>query len=146
MSMQEKPSNEMIITSSIDEVQNLLRWVDLVLEESDITEKAFVDELIVAVDEAVSNIILHAYSSEPDNIVKVVLDIQSESVTVKIFDTGKTFEPDSVPLPVKVKSIQDTNLEGFGMMLVHSFMDEVTYVFKEKGIRIYNELFMVKNR
>lgn len=79
----------------------------------------------LAVNEIVANIITHAYADQPDGRVTIVVTVVPEplQLVVDLFDTGSSFDPTTVPEP----NLDDVQIHGYGLFLVHSLMDEVTY-------------------
>ncbi len=60
-----------------------------------------------------------------DRRVSIHADFSSESMQIRISDEGAGFNPDSVPDPRAEENI--TKLSGRGLLLIRSFMDEVTH-------------------
>ena len=59
---------------------------------------AAIDELIVAVNEALSNIVRHSYQNKP-GAIKVSMVCSQGAVKVTLHDNGPGFDPTSVPTP-----------------------------------------------
>lgn len=70
--------------------------------------------------------------------VQIVAKIRPERVTYVIRDEGPGFDPSKVPDPTDPENL--VRAHGRGLMLIQSFMDEVS--FNESG----NEITMVKHR
>ena len=110
-------------------------------------EKAGFDEnevmkLALAVDEACSNVMEHAYGgSSSKGEVRVRVSFDPEQVLVEVVDTGKGFDPSQI-LAKDVKQLMDERRSGgLGWRLIRAVMDDVQYrmVPGEK-----NELRMIK--
>jgi len=101
-----------------------------------------VNRIVLAVDEAVSNIIEHAYD-EPgqQGDIRVVLDADYNRFEVVIIDTGRQFDPAQIDVPDIAEHIRRGKKKGLGIFLMRQIMDEVKYTFVH-GVR--NELRMVK--
>jgi serine/threonine-protein kinase RsbW len=89
--------------------------------------KDTIDKIILAVDEACTNIIKHAYKYDPDGRIIITLKADKKTFTVEIIDYGKSFEPDLVPKPDLQKYFNEKRVGGLGMYLMKSLMDEVQY-------------------
>ena len=89
--------------------------------------KETIDNIILAVDEACTNIIKHAYKYFPDG--KIVLNIKTDkkTFTIEIIDYGKSFDPGLVPNPDLLKYYDEKRVGGLGMYLMKKLMDEVKY-------------------
>ena len=66
-----------------------------------------VEDIMLAVDEACTNIIKHAYKLSPEGEIKISIDYDKEKFTITIIDYGKSFQPETVPLPDLQKSLMD---------------------------------------
>jgi serine/threonine-protein kinase RsbW len=105
------------------------------LEESDI------GKLELAVDEACANVIEHAYGHDLTKEVIVRATFDDETLRIDVEDTGKGFDPKSVPSEELERLVQERKSGGLGMRLMKSLMDEVHY---EIAPGQKNELHMLK--
>jgi serine/threonine-protein kinase RsbW len=104
--------------------------------------EATVENIILAVDEACTNIIKHAYKLSPEGEIIIKINYDNEKFTVTIIDYGKSFEPDRVPLPDLQKYYREHRVGGLGMYLMKSLMDNVVYI-SVPGV--YNQVLLSKN-
>ncbi len=82
---------------------------------------ADLEEIKVAVSEAVSNSIIHGYENAPDRFVRVFAALTADSLEVMVEDDGKGIEDiDQVLQPAF--SDADERL-GLGFVFMQSFMD-----------------------
>lgn len=91
----------------------------------------------LAVEEGINNAIKHGNRFDEAKTVTLKYDVSEARTVITIADQGPGFQPDALPDPTA-----DENLEkptGRGVMLMHAYMDEVSY--NGKG----NEVRMVKN-
>lgn len=105
-------------------------------------EEDTVENIMLAVDEACTNIIKHAYKYNPDGEIKISFDFSKDKFTVIIQDKGATFEPDLIPEPDLQKYYRQRRVGGLGMYLMKSLMDEVKYVTVPGK---YNRVLLTKN-
>jgi serine/threonine-protein kinase RsbW len=105
-------------------------------------EQVTVDKIMLAVDEACTNIIKHAYKSSPEGEILLNIDYDDETFTITIIDYGKSFEPDTVPLPDLQKYYKEHKVGGLGMYLMRSLMDDVKYTSIPGK---YNRVLLSKN-
>ena len=97
----------------------------------------------LAVDEACSNIIEHAYGGESQGVIECTRRIQDGDLTVVLRDYGRPFDPTSVPEPDVEADLEDRPEGGLGLYLISRIMDEVTFDFdSETG----NVLTLVKRK
>jgi serine/threonine-protein kinase RsbW len=95
----------------------------------------------MAVDEACSNVIEHAYQGQNKGDITLSCDCGNQEWVVAIFDTGRSFDPSSVPEPNLDASLDDIKTGGLGLYFMRQLMDEVEFTFDEKT---GNKLHMVK--
>jgi serine/threonine-protein kinase RsbW len=94
----------------------------------------------IAVDEAVTNIILHAYKGDPDRQVEIELMFHSGSLEVHLWHSGHGLRQDQVSLPDPKEYVRRPRKGGLGLLLMSRFMDEVHFL--ENGDK--NECCMIK--
>ena len=100
-----------------------------------------ISDVQLAVDEACTNIIRHAYSERKD-IITIALEIVDEDLIVTITDRGEPFKPDSIPPPDLESDVGERKIGGLGIYFMRKLMDEVSYSFDaEEG----NKLTMRKH-
>ncbi|HEC22628.1 MAG TPA: ATP-binding protein [Chloroflexi bacterium] len=96
----------------------------------------------LAMDEACTNIIKHAYANDPSGEIEMVLRIGNGECEIQLVDFGEPYDPERVPPPQKASSIEDARPGGLGLYLIRNVMDEVRYIPGPEG----NRLVMVKRR
>jgi stage II sporulation protein AB (anti-sigma F factor) len=84
---------------------------------------AEIEEIRVAVSEAVSNCVIHAYPQNP-GIVKLNLSISEDGLTVQIADYGKGIE--DVEQAKQATFSTEPEHMGLGLVFMESFMDEMS--------------------
>ncbi len=83
-------------------------------------------EVKLAVDEAVSNIIRHAYVGKKGGF-QIVMTQQEDVVELKIIDQGVEFDWHSVLEPDLYKYVETRRKGGLGIWLIKKLIDEVEY-------------------
>jgi serine/threonine-protein kinase RsbW len=102
----------------------------------------------LAVDEAFSNIIEHAYGGECLENVQCSCEITDEALVVRLRDCGQSFRPGKVPDPDLTAELQNRKIGGLGLYFMRQMMDDVDFIFTtdpETG-RPCNILKMVKRK
>jgi serine/threonine-protein kinase RsbW len=101
-----------------------------------------IDDIILAVDEACTNIIKHAYKSVPDGEIIIEINYNTRKFTIKLIDHGNSFDPESVPVPDLQKYLRQRKVGGLGLYLMRTLMDDVKYVSIPGE---YNQILLSKN-
>ncbi len=83
----------------------------------------------LAVDEACSNIIQHAYGGEERGEITCTYHITDEGVTIILHDDGRPFNPAAVPEPPKPTDLDMCTGGGLGLYFMRQLMDKVHFEF-----------------
>jgi sigma-B regulation protein RsbU (phosphoserine phosphatase) len=86
-------------------------------------------ELVLATNEAISNIMKHAYGGDRDQLIIIEGDAFAELVSVRMRHLGSPFTPHAVPTP----QFNGSRESGFGAYMIESSVDEVTYYRDTSG-------------
>lgn len=89
-------------------------------------------EVQLAVDEACSNIIEHAYGGEGRGDIEITCNISEEGLEVILKDQGKSFDLDALPDIEVGVPLEELGNRGAGVFLIRKLMDEVHYEFSKK--------------
>ncbi len=81
----------------------------------------------MAVDEACSNIVEHAYRGKPGGDIECTCDSTDAALTIILRDHGCPFNVSTVPNPDLSSTLEDRKVGGLGVFLIHNLMDEVRY-------------------
>ncbi|RMG07630.1 MAG: ATP-binding protein [Planctomycetota bacterium] len=131
--------------SILNESKNLSKVravVAEVLEETPFNRETR-NKIIVAVDEALANVVEHAYGEERGTVdIRFTLD--AERLHVRIRDNGIRFHPgEKLTSEIDIHEHIRKGLKGgLGLFLMRRIMDEVH--FNHDGPEFVNELVMVK--
>ena len=128
---------KLTIPSVLDEAVNVQRAIITAADAAGFSEGAKF-AIRLAVDEALSNAIIHGNHSDPSKKIHVEYSVTDESVRISVTDEGKGFNPQGVPDPTL-----DENLDrphGRGVMLMKAYMTSVS--FSKGG----NSVTLVKDR
>ncbi len=86
------------------------------------------DRIELAVDEACSNVIDHAYRNrDPKPRLHIVIHNSHSEFRVDIIDEGSSFDYKGYVEPEFPNHWIDGNMRGAGLYLIHRCVDEVTY-------------------
>ncbi len=81
------------------------------------------DQLELAITEAASNIIRHAYLNRPDGPLQLVVEAFLDRIVVQFFHQGAAFDPTTIKPPV----FDGSREGGFGVYIIAHSVDEVSY-------------------
>ncbi len=84
-------------------------------------------EVQLAVDEACSNIIEHGYGEESRGDIECSCVIDGSGLTLQLRDWAPSYKPGKVRRPDLSSPIEDVELRGADMVLIHKLMDLVSY-------------------
>jgi anti-sigma regulatory factor (Ser/Thr protein kinase) len=89
--------------------------------------RAIVNDLNVALDEALNNIIAYGYEPGERSDIIVRLTSAAGEIVVEIEDAGRPFNPLEAPAPNLSGSLRERNVGGLGIPFIKNLVDEVTY-------------------
>jgi sigma-B regulation protein RsbU (phosphoserine phosphatase) len=122
---------ELELSSDLTELARVRHFVyglrSLVLDSA-VSEDRF-SELALAVHEAVSNIIIHAYHSQPGRRIRLEADVCTRQVAVRIYDWGEAFDPTLIEPP----SFDGSRESGFGVYIIAHSVDAVYHASDTQG-------------
>jgi len=85
----------------------------------------------LAVDEACSNIIEHAYGGEGKGDIELTCNLREDELEVILKDHGKPFDLEDLPDLDVTLPIDQVGERGAGVYLMHKLMDEVQFHFSK---------------
>jgi serine/threonine-protein kinase RsbW len=122
-----KNNSELNVKSRTENLSLIRDFISDKASESGLSNDE-VENIMLAVDEACTNIIKHAYKSYPDGKIIIKVDYNTDKLLITIIDYGSTFDPLIVPDPDLQKYYRDGRVGGLGMYLMKSLMDDVKYI------------------
>ena len=112
-------------------LENICEFVTKEAEIAGLNEDA-IYAVQLAVDEACSNIIEHAYQDEADGKIVCDCNIVDDGLEIILKDRGKPFDPESVPEPKIGVPLKELKLRGAGLYLIRNVMDDVFFEFNDR--------------
>jgi serine/threonine-protein kinase RsbW len=97
-------------------------------------------KISIAVDEAVTNVIVHAYGGEGDHKVDIELRFMPASLEVHIQHNGRAIRENELVLPDPKEYVKHPRKGGLGLLLMSRFMDEIRFIETGEG----SECLMIK--
>ena len=130
----------LLIHNDIQQIPQLADFVETIAEEKHL-DHSLTLSLNLALEEAVTNVIMYAYPEGTDGLVDIEAIIREHSLSFVISDSGQPFDPTALPDADVSQSIENRQVGGLGIYLVRSIMDSVSY--ERNGGK--NILSMTKN-
>ena len=90
----------------------------------------------IAVDEAVTNVIMHAYHGEAGHLVEIELRFTASALEIHIWHTGQGLQENQIVLPDPREYVKHPRKGGLGLLLMSRFMDEVHFRNLHPGTEI----------
>ncbi len=134
MSMEDR----LVIDSRLEAVAEARDWLAERASRAGFSSQT-VSDLKLALTEAVSNVVRHAYGGEPGHQIVLSLAMDDEALTLTIRDFGRPFDPGRYREP----DLSEPQEGGYGVFLMHNLMDEVRY---DTSSGVGTTLTLVKRR
>jgi serine/threonine-protein kinase RsbW len=135
------PIPSLHLTAGLEELFELRQFV----EETALTlgiEQEMAMKLLLAVDEAATNIIIHGYRRQKGNI-EVEMRPEGPDLVISLRDEAPLFDPTRHPPPDVTLPLEQRQPGGLGIYLMRQVMDEVIHRTRAGG---GNELIMIKRK
>ncbi len=133
----------MILTLRISAVVEQLRLLRDLLKRiantSDI-EPTILNPLLVAIDEAATNVVLHGYAGRK-GYIEMEVETLGRDLTIRLRDKAPLHDPTTAPPPDLTLPIEQRPIGGLGVYIMQQVMDEVIYRVTEHN---ENELTLRK--
>lgn len=128
---EEKTLNELTLEARVENLDQVLAFVDAQLEQLDCPMKAQM-QIDVAVEELYVNIARYAYNPTIGvATVRVEVDQEPLSVSITFIDHGVPYDPLKKPDPDVTLSAEERQIGGLGIYMVKKSMDGITYEYKD---------------
>lgn len=116
-------------------MSNLSRVADFVADaaqKTKLSQKQF-DDVQMAVDEAVTNVMEHAYTGKTTGHISIQLRVDSKELLVEIRDQGNAFNAKKVKKPNVNSPLSERSIGGLGIFFMKKLMDKVEFTQDETG-------------
>ena len=124
-----------------ESLEKISKFVKTAAKRAGLGEEA-VYGVELAVDEACSNIIEHAYRGEDLGDIECTCESTSVGIRIIISDHGHPFNPGQVPKPDLTSPLEKRKKGGLGLFFIDQMMDEARYEFASGK----NTLIMIKHK
>lgn len=116
----------LFIHNQIADISRMCEWLC-----DEIDKMGLTDELQFKFDlcanEAVTNIISYAYCDDQPHEIALNLSLQDNLIKLEITDDGAMFNPLEKPTFKNPTTLEDADIGGLGINLIHHYMDVIRY-------------------
>jgi len=113
--------------NDIREIPQLSAFVESVSEEA-LLDMGVTMSLNLALEEAVTNVMMYAYPEGTVGLVVVEASLEEGCLVFVLRDKGKPFDPTAAPEADITLGVEERPIGGLGIFLVRQIMDSVRYV------------------
>lgn len=117
---------ELIIKNEISELERLTQFIESLGDERGF-DPALVMNLNLALEEAVSNIILYAFPEKMGELITIACVDSGGKLVFTISDSGVEFDPTRAEEADISLSAEERGIGGLGIYLIRQIMDDVSY-------------------
>jgi anti-sigma regulatory factor (Ser/Thr protein kinase) len=130
-----------IFYAQLDLLHPMLSWIRGAFKEMRFDEST-VRKLEIAMEEALVNIIHHAYQDKPGDIDVLISSVPGESITITLKDEGPAFNPlEKSPTAIDASTpLEEIEEGGLGILFMKEYMDDISYQRQDS----YNILILTK--
>jgi serine/threonine-protein kinase RsbW len=121
---------------NLSQIRRFVQEVAMVLD----ADPATLRHVLLAVDEASTNIIVHGYRGR-DGTIEVEAAREGESLIIRLRDTAEPFDPTVAPPPDMTVPLEERPIGGLGIQMIRQVMDRVSHRIMPEG---GNELTLVR--
>jgi serine/threonine-protein kinase RsbW len=122
------PSFEMTIGSDIEEIPVVSARLEGAMNAYGFTAEEVLDTQL-AVEEVITNIILHGYE-KPGGEIHLSCRFADNGIRIRVADSAPQFDPLSIPDPDLEGDMDDRKIGGLGIFLLRQVMDDISYRYE----------------
>jgi phosphoserine phosphatase RsbU/P len=93
-------------------------------------EDELTQNIMLATDEAVTNIVIHAYK-EQNGKITATFSLFENQLVIELTDMGNPFHPKPKHFDKPKIDLDGTREGGFGLYIIKKFVDELEYIHDE---------------
>ncbi len=129
----------LLLNVTIADLPEILAFVDNACQQAAVDPDLCFD-LQLAVEEACTNVIEHAYGGQGGEL-DVCFEARNSDIVITLHDRGRAFDPKSIARPDTALPLSKRPIGGLGLHLMYQLMDEIHFSFEPGG----NTLIMIKH-
>lgn len=129
----------LLLNVTVADLPEILAFVDNACQQAAVDPNLCFD-LQLAVEEACTNVIEHAYQGQGGEL-GVRFETRNSDVVITLRDCGRPFDPKAIARPDTAMPLTKRPIGGLGLHLMYQLMDEIRFSFEPDG----NTLIMIKH-
>ncbi|MGB9696654.1 MAG: ATP-binding protein [Ignavibacteria bacterium] len=133
-------SDKIVISSNTKNLAQVRNFVANSLSDADVNPR-IIDQIVLSVDEACTNIIKHTYKFEDGHNIEIFILIDNDSIKISIIYSGTAFDPNSREVPNMTEYFEKYKVGGLGIPLIKKFIDKIEYTHTDNNL---NNLTLIK--
>ena len=119
------------IGCSLNNLKGIRDFIRMSLKNHGISD-VMMNEIVLALDEMCSNLMIHAHNCNPDDMLELHINIPGKGKLIfEIIDDGRSFNINEFQEPDLGNLIQEKRKGGLGIRLVKSIMDDIQYISRD---------------
>ena len=117
---------EIALANELREIVAAAAKIDAFCEEQELaSEIAYAVNL--SIDEILTNTISYGYDDDEPHRIEIIVRLEADSLVVVIVDDSAPFDLSATPEADIEATLEDREVGGLGLFLVHQMMDKVEY-------------------
>ena len=117
---------EIALANELREIVAAAAKIDAFCEEQELApEIAYAVNL--SLDEILTNTISYGYDDDEPHRIEIIVRLEADSLVVVIVDDSAPFDLSATPETDVEATLEDREVGGLGLFLVHQMMDKVEY-------------------
>jgi serine/threonine-protein kinase RsbW len=135
----QRVGRRLTLRADLSELRRLAQWIEAQTWPGSSPDVAFAISLCL--EEAVANIIMHG--SVEGDALKIAVEIEraAGTLTARIEDNGRRFDPTRAPPPESAASLKDAKVGGLGISLIRDFASGMRYERRDGHNRLTLQFF-----
>ena len=128
--MKKRSVNELRISAKLENLGQVLNYIESILVEGGVSKKVSM-EVLIAAEEVFVNIATYAYGEQTGEAVIQVDVTKGGKIMLTFIDNGIPYNPLEKPDPDTTLAIENREIGGLGIFMVKESMDKVTYRYED---------------
>ena len=117
---------EISLANELREIVGAAAKIDAFCESNDLSQEiAYAVNL--SVDEILTNTISYGYDDDEPHRIEIIVRTEADALVVVIVDDSAPFDPTVPAEPELEASLEEREVGGLGLFLVHQMMDGIDY-------------------